>query len=96
MQWIECQCMFLKRLTYPCRYIDMVSRFAKSVPEICMFTNKLQDYVYDTHKDRIIMWNHAILSPHLLQDYPSAVHRKGGALDNCFGFVDGCPAHRPA
>ena len=81
--------MFLKRLTYPCRYIDMVSRFAKSVPEICMFTNKLQDYVYDTHKVRIIMWNHAILSPQLLQNYPAALQKKGAALGNCFGFVDG-------
>ena len=67
----------------------MVSRFAKSVPAICMFTNKLQDYVYDTHKVRIIMWNHAILSPQLLQNYPAALQNKGAALGNCFGFVDG-------
>ena len=33
------------------------------------------------------MWNHAILSPHLLEDHPASVHRKGAALDNCFGFV---------
>ena len=67
----------------------MVARFAKSVPAICMFTNKLQDYVYDTQKGRIIMWNHAILSPHLLQDYPAVLQKKGAALGNYFGFVDG-------
>ena len=89
MQWILCQCILLKRLAYPCRYSYMVARFAKSVPAICMFTNKLQDYVYDTQKGRIIMWNHAILSPHLLQDYPAALQKKGAALGNCLGSVDG-------
>ena len=67
----------------------MGPRFAKSVPAICMFTNKLQDYVCDTHKVRIIMCNHAILSPQLLQNYPAALQKKGAALGNCFGFVDG-------
>ena len=52
--------------------------------------------LYLQHPERSNYVENAFLSPHLLQDYPSAVHRKGGALDNCFGFVDGCPAHRPA
>ena len=32
----------------------MVGRFAKSVPAICMFTNKVQDYVYDTQKFELL------------------------------------------
>ena len=33
---IEAVCVLLKRLTYPCRYSDMVPRFAKPVAEICV------------------------------------------------------------
>ena len=29
------------------------------------------------------------MSPNLLQTYSVAIHDKGAALDNCFGFVDG-------
>ena len=62
-----------------------------------MLTNKVLDYIYDTHKNRIIQWNHAILSPHLLEEYAAAVHRRGAALDNSFGFIDGTvrPISRP-
>ena len=29
---IECTCIFLKRFVYPCRYLNMVPRFARPVP----------------------------------------------------------------
>ena len=29
------------------------------------------------------------MSPNLLQTYSEAIHEKGAALENCFGFVDG-------
>ena len=50
---------------------------------------KATGLLYDTQKDRITMWNHAILSPQLLQNYPAALQKKGAALGNCLVFVDG-------
>ena len=46
---MEGLCMVLKRFAYPCRYSDMISRFAKPVPVLSMITNTVVDYIYDTH-----------------------------------------------
>lgn len=32
---IEGMCISLKRFAYPCCYLDMVSRFARPVPQLC-------------------------------------------------------------
>ena len=45
--------------------------------------------MYNVHGHRITEWNHFIMSPNLLQTYSEAIHDKGAALENCFGFVDG-------
>lgn len=94
---IEGLCMLLKRFSYPCRYSDMVPRFGRPVPEICMITNTVVDYIFDIHNHRISQWNLDILSPPLLQQYADAIHAKGAPLDNCFGFIDGTvrPICRP-
>ena len=46
---LEGLCMLLKRLSYPCRYGDMIHRFAKPVPVLSMVTNQMIDYIYDIH-----------------------------------------------
>lgn len=43
---IEDLCMLPKRLSCPCRYGDMIHRFAKPVPVLSMITNQMLDYVY--------------------------------------------------
>jgi len=85
----EALCMLLRRLSYPCRYSDMVPLFAKPVPVISMITNEVLDYVYESHSHRIVKWNHEPLSPVKLEEYANAVTRKGAPLDSCFAFVDG-------
>ena len=35
---IPALCIYLKRFTHPCRYGDMVSHFARPVPELCIIT----------------------------------------------------------
>ena len=94
---MEGLCMLLKRLAYPCRFSDMISRFGRSVPELCMITNRVMDFIYDTHGHRITQWNPAVLNPGFLEQYAAAIAGKGAALDNCFGFVDGtvCPISKP-
>ena len=94
---IEGLCMLLKRTAYPCRLNDMIHRFGRPVPEISMITNAVLDFIYEHHGHRITRWNHRVLSPRNLEIYAEAIHLKGAALQNCFGFVDGTvrPICRP-
>ena len=76
--------MLLKRLAYPCRYSDMIARFGRPVPELCMITNRVMDFIYDAHGHRITQWNDTILNPGLIEQYATVITEKGEALDNCF------------
>ena len=51
----EALCIFLKRFAYPCRYLDMILRFARPMPQLCMTSNIVMDYLY-TH------WSHLLTS----------------------------------
>ena len=55
------------------------------------------DWIYNTHRHKLTRWNHGILNTLLIATYVDAVHSKGAALDNCFGFIDGTmrPIIRP-
>lgn len=81
---MEGLCILLRRLSYPCRYSDVV----------CC---DVLDFVYDTHSHRITRWNPTVLSLADPQIYSDAFAAKGAALQNCFGFIDGaiCPIRRP-
>ena len=94
---IEGLCMLLRRLSYPCRYSDMMVRFGRPVPVMSMVTNTVLDYIYTTHSHRILQWNQAILQLAQLQVYANTISLKGAALNNCFGFIDGTvrPICRP-
>ncbi|KAK3754304.1 hypothetical protein QZH41_006637 [Actinostola sp. cb2023] len=74
---LEALCIFLKRHSYPCRYSDMVPRFGKSVPVLCMINNYMIDYIYQSHSHRILQWNDNILNPHSLEIYNNAITAKG-------------------
>ena len=54
-----------------------------------MISNEVTEWIYNVYRHRITEWNHFIMSPDQLQIYSEAIHDKGAALDNCFGFVDG-------
>lgn len=86
---IEGLCMLLRRMSYPCRYGDMIPRFAKPVPVLSMITNQMLDFIYNVHGHKVLNWNHDLLSPANLQIYVDTITAKGAPLDNCFGFIDG-------
>ena len=86
---IEGLCMLLRRLSYPCRYGDMIQQFAKPVPVFSMATNILIDHIYAIHGRLLTHWNLDILSPDHLEMYAAAIMARGSPLDNCFGFMDG-------
>ena len=94
---IEGLCMLLRRLSYPCRYGDMIQRFAKSVPLFSMSTNILIDHICAFHGRRLTQWNLYILSPDHLEMYTATIRSRGSPLENCFGFIDGTvrPIARP-
>ena len=39
-------CIFLERFTYPYRYLDIVSIFARPVPQICKEINNMMNHIY--------------------------------------------------
>lgn len=86
---LEALCVVLKRLAYPCRYADMIPRFAKPVPVLCMINNYMVDFIYQMHSHRILQWNDALLNPRALDKYATAIAAQGSPLENCFGFIDG-------
>ncbi|XP_020622132.1 uncharacterized protein LOC110059752 [Orbicella faveolata] len=86
---LEALYILLKRQSYPCRYSDMVARFAKPVPMLCTINNYMIHYIYQSHSHRILEWNDSILDPYLLERYSRAITAKGSPLDNCFGVIDG-------
>ena len=86
---LEGLCLLLRRLIYPCRYVDLIKRFARPVPELCMIFNTVLDWMYDAHGFRLTSWNQFFLAPGYLEQYAQAVADKGSPLRNCFGFVDG-------
>ena len=94
---VEGLCILLRRLSYPCRYGDMIPRFAKPVPILSMVTDQLLDHVYSHHAHKVTKWNHNILGPVELQTYVDAIVAKGSPLANCFGSIDGTirPITRP-
>ena len=94
---IEALCTCLKRMAYPCRYADLVPRFGRPVPQLCMITNKVIDFMVDTHGQLLRSLNQSFLSRENLQRYADAIYQKGAALDNCWGFIDGTvrPICRP-
>lgn len=66
----------------------MIPLFGRPVPVICMITNHVLDFIYNNHSMLITEWNNSLLRPNLLEVYANAVHQKGAALQNCFGFID--------
>ena len=94
---IEALCIFLKRFAYPCRYSDLLPRFARPIPQLCMISNQIMDFIYRTQGHRFRNFNQPFLSQANLQNYAGVIHAKGAPLQNCWGFVDGTvrPVSRP-
>lgn len=77
--WMEGLCMLLRRLSYPCRYSEMIPRFGRPVVVLSMVTNTVLDYILTTNSLKILLWDQTILQPAQLQVYADAVSLKGAA-----------------
>lgn len=89
--------MLLKRFAYPCQLSDMVPRFGRSVPEISLILAEVTDHVVNTQGHILQDLDQPWLQPYHLDEFAQAIHHKGAALYNCWGFVDGTsrPICRP-
>lgn len=94
---MEAFCIFLKRFAYPCRYVDMIPRFGRPEPQLCMISNMIMNELHYTYSHLLTDLNQNWLMPVHLEEFATAIHDKGAALQNCWGFVDGTvrPICRP-
>ena len=82
-------CVLLKRFAYPCRFADMVARFWRPVPQLCMITNRMMDCVFVEYSHLFAHLNQPWLSRDCLRHFAATIHDKGAPLENCWGFIDG-------
>ena len=94
---IEVLCILLRRFAYPVRYGDMVPRFGRPAPQFIVISTEMMNMVFNLNSDRLANFQQDWLSPVNLRRYADAIHEKGAALSNCWGFVDGTvrPVCRP-
>lgn len=93
----EALCILLKRLAYPCGYFDMMPRFGRPIPQLSIISNYVMDSIFINFNHLLHTMNQPWLSPANLEIFCQSIHRKGAALDHCWGFVDGTvrPVCRP-
>ena len=60
---VEALCIFLKRFAYPCRYVDMIPRFGRPEPQLCMISNAVMNELYQTWNRLLTDLNQDWLSP---------------------------------
>ena len=82
-------CLLLKCFAYPCRYLDILPRFALPVPQLSMISNLMMNFMYDTWGHLLTSFNQEWLSPANLQNFCGVIHQKGAPLQNCWEFVHG-------
>ena len=75
--------MVLRRLTYPCRWSDLVPLFGRLASELSLIFRMGIDDLFSVFGVMLQNLNHQ------RQDCVAAVHRKGSPLAICFGVIDG-------
>ena len=67
------------------------------MPELSLILGKVLEFIHENHCYLLQDMNQRWLDSIHLEEYANAVYRKGAALDNCWGFVDGTvwPISRP-
>ena len=85
----EALCILLKRLAYLNRFSDLIPRFGRSVPQICMIFKQMLMRIVDQWGRLLNTMNQPWLQPQYLQEFCRAIHDKGAPLHNVWGFIDG-------
>lgn len=95
---MDALCIFLRRLAYPNRLSDCMRIFGRSVDELSRISNHVMHFLYDHFHHLMTSFNRRHLTPQALENFADAVVRKGGALPDTWGFIDGTvrPIARPS
>ena len=86
---VEDFCIFLKRFVYPCRYQDIMYRFAWAVSQLCMISNIVLDVLFNNWSHLLRTFQQNWFSQQHLEHVANMIFDKGVLLDNFWGFVDG-------
>ena len=75
----------------------VIAKVRVFVPDICIITNHMIDWIYNRWNHLLTTYNHNPLSPANLTLHADAVHQSGAALGHCWCFIDGTvrPVCRP-
>ena len=76
---VEALCVCLRWLAFPCRYGDLVPRFARPVPQLSMITNMVISDIYERYGHLLLSLDQPWLSRANLKSFADAVHAKGAA-----------------
>ena len=67
----------------------MISRFGRPVPELCLVSNHVMNFVYDRWRHLVKIINQQWLAPVNLQLFADTTHASGSPLDNCWSSLMG-------
>ena len=79
-------CLFLRRISYPNRLVDLIPIFGRHITEMSTMINIMTDEIYSLHHSRLENINHPWMN---FEQYTEVVAAKGACLDNIWGFIDG-------
>ena len=78
----------IKEICIPCRYIDLIPRCSRPISQLYMVKNLVIYHIFERFGYLYTRFKQSWLSQECLKVFADAVHNKGAALDNCWGFVD--------
>ena len=70
---VEALCVILKRLAFPCRYSDMVPRFARPVPQLSMICNETIHWLDSRWRFKLTDFNQQWLTPLNLMSFANSI-----------------------
>ena len=59
------------------------------MPQLSMVVNEMMDFLYTHYGHLLSSFDQPWFSSSNLTSFCDSVYRKGSALDNCWGFIDG-------
>ena len=86
---IDALCMFLRRMAYPGRLVDLAHFFGRAPSDISRTVNFVLCHIYDNFGQILETLDHQFLSIPNLQLLAQSVRNKGSPFEHCWGFIDG-------
>ena len=89
----EAFCILLRRLAYPCRWLELRRLFGRTTGTLSRIFYHILRHISAKFSHLMRTLNQDWLTEEDFQLFAAAVAGKGGTVPGCFGFIDGT-AHR--